>query len=107
MSDAPKNVGFKFEGIMIERIIAHKIHPHTSDKQLVAPIISSNLIKFEQKALDALQLRITKALGNRSHGIEMSIEQIDCDSFFQKAVTMLHADELTFIKLSESLAHKP
>jgi len=106
MSDAPKNVSFKFEGIIIERIIAHKIYPHTPDKQLVAPIISSNLIKFEQKALDALQLRITKALGNRSHGIEMSIEQIDSDSFFQKTATMLHADELTFIKLSESLAHK-
>lgn len=106
MSDVSKNTSFKFEGIMIERIIAHKIYPHTPDKQLVEPTISSHLIVFEQKALDALQLRITKALGNRSHGIEMSIEQIDSDSFFQKAATMLHSDDQTFIKLSENLAHK-
>lgn len=106
MPDTLSNVGFKFEGIMIERIIAHKIYPHTPDKQLVKPTTSNNLEELPQEALDALQLRITKALGNRSHGIEMSIEQIDSDSYFQNASAMLHADEHTFIELSKNLAHK-
>lgn len=106
MSDATKNVGFKFEGIMIERIIAHKIYPHTPDKQLVEPKTSNNLEELPQEALDALQLRITKALGNRSHGIEMSVEQIDNESYFQNAAAMLHADERNFIELSKNLAHK-
>lgn len=96
--------GFKFEGLMIENVILHNVYPRTSDKQLVEPKLSTNLIKLPQKALDALQLRITKALGNRSHGIEMSIEQIDDDSFFQNAAAMLHANEEQFIELSKKLA---
>lgn len=96
--------GFKFEGLMIENIILHNVYPRTSDKQLVEPKLSTNLIKLPQKALGALQLRITKALGNRSHGIEMSIEQIDDDSFFQNAAAMLHANEEQFIELSKKLA---
>jgi hypothetical protein len=96
--------GFKFEGLMIENVILHSIYSRTPDKQLVEPKLSTHLIKLQQKALDALQLRITKALGNRSHGIEMSIEQIGDDSFFQNAAAMLHTNEEEFIELSKKLA---
>lgn len=104
MPEMPTYTGFKFEGVMIERIIVHRIYSHTPDKQLVKPKISSKLIKFEQTALDALQLRVTRALGNRSHGIEMSIEKFDSGSFFQNSATMLHADDGTFIATSKELA---
>lgn len=104
MPETHAYTGFKFEGVMIERIIVHRIYSHTPDKQLVKPKTSSKLIKFEQAALDALQLRVTKALGNRSHGIEMSIERFDTGSFFQNSSTMLHADDGQFIAISKELA---
>lgn len=107
MLNVPTNGGsFKFEGIMIERIIAHKVYPRTPDKKIVHPKTSAMLEDLPQEALDALQLRITKALGNRSHGIEMSIDNIGADSYFQNAAAMLHADEQTFIELSKKLADK-
>lgn len=96
---------FKFEGLMIERIIIHRIFPRTTDKQLVDPRTSSKLIKLDQDALDALQMRITKALGNKSHGIEMSIVEVDAASFFQAAAGMLHSDDAAFIAASKDLAY--
>ncbi len=96
---------FKFEGLMIERIIIHRIFPRTSDKQLVIPRTSNKLIKLEQDASDALQMRVTKALGNKSHGVEMSINEVNSGSFFQTAATMLHSDDSGFIALSKNLAN--
>lgn len=95
---------FKFEGLMIERIIVHRIYPRTADKQLVEPRTSNKLIKLNQDALDALQMRITKALGSKSHGIEMSILEADENSFFQSTATMLHANDTDFIEASKTLA---
>lgn len=95
---------FRFEGLTIQRIIVHRVYPRTADRQLVAPKISSKLIRLERNAVDALQQRITKALGNKSHGIEMSIQESGAGSFFQIGASMLHADEAAFIAASKSLA---
>lgn len=105
MTELSNNNSFKFEGVIIERVIVHKINARTPDKQLVKPKISSKFIKFEQPALDALQLRVTKALGNRSHGIEVSIEKSDTGSYFQNSSTMLHSDDSSFIAISKELAN--
>lgn len=95
---------FKFEGLMIERTIIHRIFPRAADKELVEPRLSSKLIKLKQDALDALQTRITKALGNKSHGIEMSIIEVGAGSFFQTAAAMFHADDSGFIEASKNMA---
>lgn len=105
MTEIHDNNNFKFEGVIIERVIVHKINARTPDKQLVKPKISSKFIKFEQPALDALQLRVTKALGNRSHGIEVSIEKIDMSSYFQNCAKMLNSDDSSFIAISKDLAN--
>ena len=94
---------FSFEGILIERVIIHKIFAR-SGKELVEPKKSNKLVIFPQEALDTLQLRIYKALGNKSHGIEMSIAQTDADSFFQKSATMLSCSDADFITHSQALA---
>lgn len=100
------NVGFSFEGVMIERIIAHRIFPRSPDKQMVPPKLSNQLITLEQDALDALQVRITEALGNKSHGIEMSITDTGDDSFFALTTSVLHVEGESFINVSKRLAHK-
>jgi len=94
---------FSFEGILIERVIIHKIFAR-SGTEMREPKRSSKLVKFPEEALDTLQLRIYKALGNRSHGIEMSIARDDAESFFQKAASMLSSGDSDFIELSRQLA---
>lgn len=94
---------FSFEGILIEKVIIHKIFAR-SGGEMVAPKTSNKFITFPQEALDTLQLRIYKALGNRSHGIEMSIAEVEAESFFQKAATMLACPDIEFISRSQSLA---
>ncbi|EDH5631377.1 hypothetical protein CB172_13130 [Salmonella enterica subsp. enterica serovar Claibornei] len=100
------SAGFSFEGLMIERIIAHRIFPRSPDKQMIAPKLSNQLITLEQNALDALQTRITEALGNKSHGIEMSITDTGDDSFFALTTSVLHVDGEPFLRASKRLATK-
>ncbi|MFG0924759.1 nucleoid-associated protein [Pseudomonas sp. CJQ_8] len=94
---------FSFEGILIERVIIHKIFARTGT-EMREPKRSTKFVKFPEEALDTLQLRIYKALGNKSHGIEMSIAQDDADSFFQKGAAMLSCGDQDFIELSRKLA---
>lgn len=100
------NVSFSFEGVVIERIIAHRIFPRSPDKQMVPPKLSNQLITLKQDALDALQVRITEALGNKSHGIEMSITDTSDDSFFTLTTSVLHVESELFVNISKRLAHK-
>ncbi|WON77816.1 nucleoid-associated protein [Serratia sp. UGAL515B_01] len=97
---------FSFEGLMIERVIAHKILPKTADKQMTPAKLSNKIIHFKQDAMDTLQLRITEALANKSHGLEMSIRDSDAESFFSLASSILHSDEQTFISVTQRLANK-
>lgn len=94
---------FSFEGIIIERVIIHKIFARNGSEML-EPKRSKKFVVFPQDALDTLQLRIYKALGNKSHGIEMSIAQIEAGSFFQKSASMLACSDADFINLSRDLA---
>lgn len=96
---------FRFEGLTIERIIVHRIYARGPDKQLRDPKLSSKLINLEQTALDALQMRITEALGNKSHGLEMTIKEIGVSSFFQVAASMIQARDDDFIAFTKTLAH--
>lgn len=97
---------FSFEGLMIERVIAHKILPKTADKQITPAKLSKKIISFKGDALDALQQRITEALANKSHGIEMSIRDSDEGSFFTLASSILHCDDNKFIEVTQKLADK-
>ncbi|TAJ77267.1 MAG: hypothetical protein EPO42_10610 [Gallionellaceae bacterium] len=102
----PQKAQFGFEGLAIERIIVHRIYARGPDKQLKESKCSSKLIKLEQEALDALQMRITEALGNKSHGIEMTIKEVGESSFFQVAASAIQASDENFIAATKTLADK-
>lgn len=102
--EQPIEAQFKFEGVMIERVIVHRVHPKSPTKELTKPTTSSQLVKLPQAALDTLQQRIQHALGHKSHGIEMSIANTSAGSFFQVAAGMIHSAEQDFIKASQDLA---
>lgn len=95
---------FKFDGVMIERVIVHRIHPKSPSKEITEPTTSNKVVQLPQAALDTLQKRIQHALGNKSHGIEMSIAITDAESFFQVSSGMTHASDEDFVEASKSLA---
>lgn len=95
---------FKFDGVMVERVIVHRIFPRSPSKEPVNPTTSSLLVVLPQAALDTLQQRIQHALGNKSHGIEMSIANTEGACFFQTAASMIHSSKDAFIESSKKLA---
>lgn len=100
------SVDFSFEGLLIERIIAHRVFPKSADKTLTPPKTSKSLMVFKQDALDAFQVRITEALASKSHGIEMSIGGVGDDCFLNLSASTFSNDNNYFIKVTERLANK-
>lgn len=103
-SQGQSNPQFSFEGLTIERIIVHRVYDKGADKTRRDPKLSAKTIRLGQDALDALQLRLQKALGSKSHGIEMSIHETTPNSFFQVAASMMGTGEREFIEASKVLA---
>lgn len=99
-------INFSFEGLCIEKVIAHRVFPRSASKTIIPPKISKQVISLPNEATDALQLRITEALAARSHGIEMSIHQGVADSFLNHAASTFGNAEEDFIRVSQRLAHK-
>lgn len=103
-SEGFSNAQFSFEGLIIERIILHRVHEKATDKSRRDPKLSAKMIRLGQDALDALQLRLQKALGSKSHGIEMSIHETTANSFFQVAAGMMGGSDAEFVEASKYLA---
>jgi len=99
-------INFSFEGLTIQRIIAHRIFPRANDKTMTPAKLSQQLLAFDQDALDVLQMRITEALAAKSHGIEMSINATVADSFLNLSASTMHSDDATFIQVSKRFANK-
>lgn len=97
---------FTFEGLMIDKVIIHKIFAKNPENPDLEPDTSEELLNLDISSLDALQIRITKALGSKSHGIEVSIEETDDNSYFQTAVSMLTSIDNDFVQNSKALSKK-
>lgn len=97
---------FKFEGLTIERLIAHTIFARGNDKEAIPPHTSNSLIHIAPETLSLIQIRITDALGSKSHGIETEIAKSDPASFMQTAASMIHKGDPEFIDLSKGLAEQ-
>lgn len=95
---------FKFEGLFIDKLIVHRVFPRAPDKVYQVPRLGSGLISLDNEARQALQKRITEALGHRSHGTEMTIENTAAGSYFQTGARMLRAKDLDYIAASALLA---
>lgn len=95
---------FVFEGFSIERMIAHTIFPRTKEGNIVDPQLSSALIKLDPESKDLLQVRITDALGSKSHGIEVALEKDGEGSFMQRAALAIRANDSDYISISRDFA---
>ena len=104
VAPAPVVDAFTFENIIVEKFIAHRIFARGSDKATPPPVLATKLVNLSAAARDTLQKRITDALGNKSHGIEMSIESTLPGSFFQTAAALIHATDAELVSTSAQLA---
>ncbi|MFN2559464.1 hypothetical protein AB9R04_09015 [Neisseria gonorrhoeae] len=66
----------------MKKIITHRIYPKNENRERVESKISTHLIDLPITARRTLETRLTKALGNKSHGIEMSVVNTAENSFF-------------------------
>ncbi len=96
---------FEFKGMLIKRLTAHTVFARGPDKETITPPdYSESLIELGQDALDLIQQRITDALGSTSHGVEMTINNSDTDSFMQVGAAMIRASDEQFYSHSKTLA---
>ncbi len=98
-----------FENLSIGRLIIHEVFARGVDKAMVQPIYGTQLLELPQDARDALQARITNALGKSSHGVEMTIRENGPESTWHKAKEIIEAqgDDTQFINLSQNIAINP
>ena len=97
---------FKFEGMEIDRIVAHTVFSRGTDKQLIPPRTTNALIELDVESNDLIQRRITEALASASHGLEVTIADSSETSFLQTGALMIHASDTDFIQKSKWLASK-
>jgi len=97
-----------FENLSIGRIIIHEVFARGADKALVQPAYGAELLELPQDARDALQARITNALGKSSHGVEMEIRETGPESTWLAAKQSIESqgNDPQFVNLSQSIASK-
>lgn len=97
-----------FENLSIHRLIIHEVFARGADKALIQPTYGDQLLVLPQDARDALQARITNALGKSSHGVEMTIRDTGVDSTWHKAKEIIQANgnDVQFVNLSQNIASK-
>lgn len=97
-----------FENLTIGRIIIHEIFRLNEDRTMMEPRYGNGLIQLDAEAKDALQKRITEALGSSSHGVEMSINDVGAHSVWSSTKTIIEAagNDAQFIQLSQAITAK-
>lgn len=102
------NHAMAFENLTIRRIIIHEIFRRKEDKTVDEPQYGNGLIQLDAEAKDALQTRITEALGSSSHGVEMSIHDTADGSVWAAAKRVITnpADDQLFIQTSQAITAK-
>lgn len=95
-----------FQNLVIQRTIIHEIFKRTDAHTPVDPSYGMQAIQLDAAARDALQQRITEALGHASHGLEMSIRKTGAESVWEKVRQIVDTpdDEATFITTSQRIA---
>jgi hypothetical protein len=92
--------------LRIQRVIAHQIfdRPITGDAK--EPNCSTQCTPMIPSGMQTLQTRITEALGNDSHSIEMYITQSEAGSVYSYCNKLLTSNDATFVEISQELAKK-
>lgn len=97
-----------FQNLNINRIIIHEIFKRNEDRSMREPRYGNQLIQLDVEARDALQQRITNALGQSSHGVEMAVQDWAAPSAWNHGKRTIESAEndAEFIQISQALTAK-
>lgn len=96
---------FEFTDMIIDRMAAHTIHVRGVGNIKTEPTCSNELIVPDADSADVLQMRLTAALGHRSHGVTMTVNKKAGGSFFHKTCSIMGAPNDDFLEMSKQFAH--
>jgi len=99
-------MNFQFANLNIEKIIVHQIFVRNEAREIVEPKYNDEFSVLDTQGLDELQKRITKAIGNDSHCIEMEVSNFNENSTFQCTAKLISSKDEEFIKISKELTYK-
>lgn len=94
------------ENLVINRIVIHEIFKRTVSDKPCIPQYGNALILMDKKGMQALLQRLTEALGNNSHSIEMEISDIKPDAIPSFSKTLHKLNDADFIQKSRFVADK-
>src|SRR5471030_247527 len=95
---------FEFCDMVIQKMAAHTVFPREKGNIRKAPLCYDELISLDPDSADVLQMRLTAALGNRSHGVQMTIAKTASGTFVQKAGAIMATDDAAFLAMSKQFA---
>lgn len=97
-----------FQNLNINRLIIHEIFKRNEDRTIRDPRYGEQLIQLDVEAKDALQQRITDALGQSSHGLEMTIQDTTNEGMWNlgKQIVESATNDAQFIQISQTIAAK-
>ena len=95
------------ENLAIERLVIHEIYKRESTGS-VPPLLNEEMTRLEPRGFAELQKRITEAVGNDSHSIEMEFFQTDEGTVYSHIVPFLYSkkNDDDFIAMSHRLTNK-
>ncbi|MBU3155199.1 nucleoid-associated protein [Clostridium estertheticum] len=96
----------EFKNLKINKIIIHEIFKRNFEKGVVEPKFNHTLSVLDEAGLEVLTERVINAIGNKSNSMEMEIKDSSNDSCVYLINSMLNCDDETFIKDSQTIAHK-
>lgn len=90
--------------MLIERMAAHTVFARGVGNEKKEPLCYDELIYLDGDSADVLQMRLTSALGNRSHGVQMTVAKKGAGSFFHHASSMMAGGDADFLAMSKQFA---
>lgn len=90
----------------IRRIAIHQVFERTETGDIRPPRYNSILTQLSEEGLNTLCQRVTDALGNNSHSIDMNIIRAEENSTFQILVRMIYEEDAQFLNMSKIIADK-
>jgi len=83
--------------LAIQRVTVFHIPEDQPTKAPGIPTGGQTLVQLSQQGKDMLKMRMVKALGAQSHGIEVSIDDVTPPSFFQQGAASLVGNDAAFL----------
>lgn len=96
----------QMNNLSINRIAIHQIYERDENREVRRPKYNNVMTRLPEDGLSALCERVTTALGNNSHSLQMDIVKVDIASTFQMMAKMLYLDDGRFLEESKKLADK-